>query len=302
MNLPSLKNCARTGNNLAVSALVVVLYVLPLQARVQVSADYLLIEHVERLIVYNRYQQHTTPEEQKIFTPFIPMKILDAEAKLNDDFTPCMKVEIQGHVFYLLKNEALDFSNKSKLGTMHIFKNVTVLNDTVRLTSSKIVFISPDQKIDYPLQASKILLRYFRDGKKTFVKLIGQRPDYGWVNFSDRKNAKEYIALYSKKSLDSSSPLSDEIRKRIQSKLIETNKALNNLFTYFNSETNTRKIAPQWRLVAFERQYACILEPEEYAEQYAESSQYLAGEIESILLGTNYNTVRFPGKIEIRSK
>jgi hypothetical protein len=302
VNLLLLKNCVRTGTNLAALVLAMVLHVVPLQARIQGSTDYLLVEHVERLIVYNRYQQHITPEEQKLITPFVPIKILDAEAKLNDDFTPCMKAEIQGHVFYLLKNEAFDVPGNIKLGIMRIFKHVTVLNDTVRLTSSKkIAFSSPDQNIRHPLQAGKVLLRYFRDGKKTFIKLIGQRPEYGWVNFSD-KNRKEYIVLDQKKSQNSDFSLSAAIQKRIQSKLIEANKALNNLFIYFNSETNTRKTAPQWRFVAFERQYVCILEPEEYAEQYAASSQYLAGEIESVLLGTNCGTVGSPGKIEIHSK
>jgi hypothetical protein len=282
--------------------LAILFFVVPLRAQLSHgSTDYLLIEHVDQLLVYNRYQQQIAPEERKLIMPFVPMKILDAAAKLNDDFTPCMKVQIQDYVFYLLKKDAFGFPNKSKLGTIHIFKNVTVLNDTIRLTSSKIIFISPNQKINHSLQAGKILLRYFRDGKKTFVKLIGQRPEYGWVNFSD-KNRKEYIVLDQKKSPNSDCSLSAAIEKRIQSKLIEANKALNNLFIYFNLKTNTRKTAPQWRFVAFERQYACILEPEEYAEQYAESSQYLAGEIESVLLGTNCGTAGSPGKIEIHSK
>ena len=84
------------------------------------------------------------------------MKILDAAATLNDGFTACMKIEIQGRVFYLLKDDVLEGSGRRKLGFMRIVKDVTVLNDTVRLTSSNLMFYSPDQKIHHALQAGKV--------------------------------------------------------------------------------------------------------------------------------------------------
>jgi hypothetical protein len=292
----------RINSTFTVLILIVSLFAVSLSAQHQhTTANYLLVEHPERLIVYNRYQQHSTPEEQKLLTPFVPIKILDAEATLNDDFTPCLKVDIQGQIFYLLKNEVFEVPGK-KLGTMRVLNRVTVLNDTIRLVSSDITLTIPDQKKSHRLQAGAILERYFQDGKTTFVRLSGQRPEYGWVHFSMGEKTKEYIVLSSTKSIATNVPLSDAIRKRIQVKLIEANKALADLFAYFNTETKTRKIAPQWRLVTFKQQYACILEPTEYGKQYAESSRYLAGDIESILLGTNYGTIMSPGRIEIHSK
>ena len=298
-----MKNCLRTGKNLSAVIFALLLSAASLQAQLQhTSAEYLLVEQVERLLIYNKYQQHITSEERKLITPFVPIKVIDASAKLNDDFTPCLKVEIQGTVFYILKNDMLENSGKRKTGFMHIFKNAIVLNDTIRLASSKTIFSSPDQTIHHPLQTGKFLERYFRDEKKTFVKLIGRRTEYGWVNFADKNNTKEYALVSSKASADSELLLPDAIQRRIQSKLAEANKALNNLFTYFNTETNAKNATPQWRFIAEEQQYTCVLEPEEYAEHYAESTRYLSGEIDNILLGTNYGSAASPGKIDIRLK
>jgi hypothetical protein len=226
------------------------------------------------------------------------MKILDAAAKLNDDFTPCLKVEIQGNVYYLIKNDKLELLGKNKLGTTYIFRDAAVLNDTVRLAAANLTLMKPDKKKGIHLQKGKILERYFRQGKKTFVRLGGLHPEYGWVEFSDKS---EYVVIGVKDThLDL--PLNDEIQKRIRSKLGEANAALKELFAYFNSAMDTKKNAPQWRFIALDRQYTCMLEPAEYAEKYSESTLYLTGDIDNLLLGTNYGAVGSPGKIDICQK
>ncbi len=300
MSLAQIKYFSAGRKNLAVLAFALFLFAVPARARLrQPSIEYLLVEHVENLLIYNRYQQRITPEERKIIVPFSPMKILDAAAKLNDDFTPCLKVEIQGNVYYLIKVDTLELLGKNKLGMMHVYKDVIPLSDTVRLAAVKMNLITPDKKKTFQLQRGKILERYFRLGGKTFVRLVGSRPQYGWIDLSD---PTEYIVIGTKKTPNSDLPLTDAMQKRIQSKLIEANTALKALFAYFNAETNTRKTAPQWRFLALERQYACVLEPVEYAEKYSESTRYLAGDIDNILLGTNYDAAGSPGKIDIRQK
>jgi hypothetical protein len=303
VNLPAMKNRPERRAVLVVSALVFLLLAVPVRARQQrVSADYLLVEHAERLLVYNRYQQRITPEERKLLTPFVPMKILDAETKLNDDFTPCLKAEIGGNVYYLIKNDAHELVGKNSLGMTHVFKDVTALDDTVRLISLKTTLVSPDQKKTRKLQKGKILTRYFREKKRTFVRCAGPRPEYGWVNLTDKPDQKEYVVVSPKKDAGSDLPLSEAVQKRICLKLNEANAVLKDLFLYFNAERNEKKDAPQWRFAALDRQYSCILEPAEYAERYSESARYLAGDIDNILIGTNYNAAGSPGEIDIRLK
>ena len=299
MSLAQIKDFSARRKNLAVLALASFLFAVPMRARLQQpSIDYLLVEHVENLLIYNRYQQRITPEERKLIAPFSPMKILDAAAKLNDDFTPCLKIEIRGNVYYLIKVDDLELLGKNKLGMMHVYKDVIPLSDTVRLAAAKMNLITPDKKT-IKLQRGKILERYFRLGQKTYVRLVGLRPQYGWIDLSD---TNKYIVIGTKKTPNSDLPLTDAMQKRIQSKLIEANTALKALFAYFNAETNTRKNVPQWRFIALDRQYSCVVEPAEYAEKYPESTRYLAGDIDNILLGTNYDAAGSPGKIDIRQK
>jgi len=297
-----MKYWMRTVDMVIVPVLILILFAAPLHARLQASTNYLLVEHPERLVVYNRYQQHITPEEQKLFMPFIPMKILDASAMLNDGFTSCMKIEFQARIFYLLKDDILEGAGKRALGFVRIVKNAVEVNDTVRLVSTKLMMFSPDKKKHHLLQSGKILVRYFCQRKQIFVKLTGQRTEYGWINVSEKKNGKEYIALRPDQNHEEDALLSEGMQKRIQSKFIEANKALKDLFAYFNHEAKAQKIVPQWRAISLECPYMYALEPEDYAGQFAESTNYLASDIDNILLGTNFTVVSHPGKIEINLK
>jgi hypothetical protein len=303
LSLPPMKNYTARRKNLAVLALASLLFAVPVRARPRHdSADYLLIEHVERLLLYNRYQQRMSPEERKLIAPFSPMKILDASAKLNDDFTPCTKVEIQGSVYYLMKDEksgGLAITGNNMPGLMQVYKDAAVENDTVRLTAGKTKLISPDKTRTTDVQKGNFLERYFRAGGKTFVRLLGIHPEYGWVDFPDKNG---YVVTGTKKEPDSDLTLSSAVQKRIQSRLFEANAALKELFAYFNSETNAGRNAPHWKFIVLERQYACVLEPEGYAEQYPESTRYLAGDIDNMLIGTNYRAAGSSGMIEIRQK
>ena len=97
------------------------------------------------------------------------------------------------------------------------------------------------------------------------------------MNYSDKKNANGYVALHSENTFDANAVLSERIQKRIQSKLIEANKTLKELFVYFNTETGEQKAAPQWRFDTREQYYSCFLEPEEYAGQFAEEYKIFIG-------------------------
>jgi hypothetical protein len=69
------------------------------------AAEYLIVEHTDQLLIYNKYQQRVTRQEKEAFVPFLPLRILEANGVLNDNYTPYIKVELDGGIFFLIKND-----------------------------------------------------------------------------------------------------------------------------------------------------------------------------------------------------
>ena len=282
--------------------ILIVFFALSIEARVRENkADYLIIENVDQLLVYNKYQQRITQEEKSLFVPFIPMRVIESQSTLNDNYTPCMKVELRGYVFYLIKNNKTTLLGAGKLGYNRLFKNVPVLDDTVQIIAENgAIFISPDYLQRKSLHKGQALARFFNDGNLAYTGLLGAALKYGWVNLT---KDDEYIT-WQKKTPGSASSyvIPDQALKRIDIKLKEVNSSLVRLFDYFNKQANQKKIIPQWRYELSKRGFACVLEPNSYAQYYTESNQYLKRELDNILLGANFTVLFTPGRIQIQGK
>ena len=58
--------------------------------------SFIVVEKVERLSVYNKYQQQASETERQTLSPFAPMKILRANDLFGDAPTHCNVKEIPG--------------------------------------------------------------------------------------------------------------------------------------------------------------------------------------------------------------
>src|SRR5713101_4038664 len=105
------------------------LLVTTLQA--QNGSDFLVVENVDHLLVYNKYQQEITDQDSKLLVPFVPMRILKAADFLSDGFTRCMQVEINDEIFFLLKDTEGKLTRSGSLGFESTFHNPTIILDTV---------------------------------------------------------------------------------------------------------------------------------------------------------------------------
>jgi hypothetical protein len=265
------------------------------------AADYLIVEHTDQLLIYNNYQQRITPKEKKGFIPFIPLRVLEVNGVLNDNYTLCMKVELNGGIFYLIKNDAVSFMGTENLGFNHIYKNVVPLQDTVQLTTmSGTDLISPDKTQRFVLQKKENLIRYFQDGSLTYLRPLFKTPHFGWARLG---RAVRAIAMHSKEEKPGTQQRNqDKTLDRVELKFKEVNTVLANIFMYFNKQSNEKKPIPQWHAVESERSAAYVLEPELYSSSFPETDRYLTRDLDNILLGTLYIVSYTPGKIEIQQK
>jgi hypothetical protein len=279
-----------------------VLFTLHVQAQhSKTAAEYLIIEHVDQLLVYNKYQQRITKQEKGAFVPFVPMRILESNGVLSDSYTQCMKVELNRNIYYLIKNNGTTLMGAEKLGLNQIYRNVVLLQDTVQLIiKSNAVLISPDYTQRIALRKGEKLVRYFQDDDLTYIRPLAAPIRFGWA----RLGGMVYTTPLQGKELDehTRTGIQDKTLERIEMKFSEVNTLLINIFMYFNKQSFQKKGVPQWHSFESERSITYVLEPQSYRSSFPESDRYLSRDVDNILIGSSYIMTYVPGKIEIRQK
>ena len=279
-----------------------VLFTLPAASQhSKAAADYLIVEYSDQLLIYNKYQQRITQQEKKAFVPFVPLRILESRGVLNDNYTPCMKVELDGSIFYLIKNDRTTLIGAGKLGLNQIYGNVTLLQDTIQLmTKRNAVLISPDNTQRVALRKTEKLIRYFQNGDLTYIRPLVAPLRFGWVRLDGTVRALPPQGK--ERDHDKNIGVPDKTLGRIEMKFREVNTLLANIFMYFNKQSNPKKSIPQWHSIESERSVAYVLEPALYGSYFPESDRYLIRDLDNILVGTVYSMSYTPGKIEIQQK
>lgn len=262
------------------------------------GADFYIVEHTDRLLVYNKYQQEATAKDRQILVPFVPMKILKANDMLGDGFTHCMQIEIGGQIFYLLKDNAAGLSRSGPLGFDKIFSNATILLDTVRILTRHSIQFSSINSSARQLSVDERVLRVFRHQNLTYCRVLSNPPQYGWIDFSGRKDGKNWIVLRNIAPADSS--ISSVVVQKVRTQVGEVNRVLAHLFEFFNKQTHQQKQPPQWNIESSQKAILCTLQGS--SESFEQSTFYLVNDLENIVLGSAFEVAHTPGRIEIRQK
>ena len=101
------------------------------------TTNFLIVQQPDHLVVYDSFQQSITSLQQSAIRPFTPMKILVQRTTLGDGLTPCMKVDIDGEEFYLLRDESGKLAGWKTLGEVKTFSNKKLLGDTIAILASR---------------------------------------------------------------------------------------------------------------------------------------------------------------------
>ena len=144
----------------------------------QGSADVLVVEHPGRLVLFSKYQQRLTPDESRRLPPFVPMVLVQERDHLGDGFTPCASVEIDREPYYILRDEGGGLSSEGDPGTTEIFRNVSLLEDTVVLLRGRGLKLRPaGGESEILLPSGTRAVRIFEDRSRTYVHLASGTAD-----------------------------------------------------------------------------------------------------------------------------
>jgi hypothetical protein len=269
-------------------------------AQSQNKAEYLLVEHPESLHIYNSYQQRISQEEKNFFVPFIPLKILNHQIVMNDNFTTCMEVEVKGKRFFLLLSEDKILSGLEKTNSYRFTPSIPMEEDTVTLKTN-CLFQSPSKHHGSSiLRKGNQVVRFFTEKNLTYINLLGPKTTYGWADLSNKETY--VIARRERRPVELSNQLSSTIVQQMERVISESNHVIRILFSYYEKKKENKTPMPQWRLVKKDLFYHCVVEPNSFVQKYPKSTECLVDEFNLILENTTYEAIVTSGHIIVRNR
>jgi hypothetical protein len=260
-------------------------------------ADVLIVEIPSALTIYDVYQQRLTTTAERLIPPFVPMVIEAEKTTLSDGFTPCMNVLINGTRFFLLRDQGGDVAGLSGAGFSHIFRNVDIVDDSIRVRDGHLLHItSPDRSSSRELHAGEVIRRSFRDRTLSYCQASLTSFSYGWVTLSpaDERKVWEFIRATPAATVLSATMVSS-IRQRVE----RANRIVRSLFSAFNEESRTDRDAPYWSVTVKTDGLSCTPDDSSLGRHFQKSIHQLSKEIEAVLIGTPYRVVEGEGSIEV---
>ncbi len=263
------------------------------------KANFLIIEKTDHLIIYNKYQHRINDRERELFKSFVPLRITEKNILLHDNYTLGIKVELNGKFFYILKQDTETIYNESKLGFVKYFKDVDALMDTIQLISeSKILSKPEDIKTRIALGRNEKLFRIFKTEEHIYVKTLNDDSVYGWLDAN--KNFEYSIIRWERKANIDKSIGNTILLSRLQKKIDEMNRVLEEIYKYFNNKSRVQREIPKWNYYLEEGSVTYIFEPSYYVKHYPNSIQRMAANLIDVASNSNLSIYYSHGKIVIK--
>lgn len=254
----------------------------------------LLVEHPDRFILYNKYQQRLTSAEYRSLPTVMPMVVLREQDRLNDGLTPCVSVEFGGSPFFLQREVGGGFSQRAAGGTVTYYRDAALLDDTVALVRGSALRLYPaDRTREQTLAPGTQAIRVFSSGGRTFVRLLSGARPAGWVSLagsSDWKIVREIGTIRAS---------GETARQRLTPLIDEANRVLTVIHTRLAREANLRSTAAAFRLVMESDTLRCTVVPSALSRSYAGSLAAMLPAMERALGGTGLQPTLAGGAIVI---
>lgn len=271
------------------------------------AADFLIVENPRELVIYDKFQQRIDVRQETPLAPYQPLQIIDDDGYLSDGFTPCIKVQADHSLYFLLADERRQLLHADRIGFHRVFDNCTPLRDTVEVLANQALFITQNPAPEstpraqrFYLEKGERLLRLFAYRGRVYVKNPGGEPQYGWSNLANESRERSWRIYRRTAAVAESIP--PEIVQRVESRIAETNRVLAELFAYLNAQTGQRRTPPRWIVEVEANRVHCVLEGAPSPHAFPESAGQLVDHLENALLGAPYRVSLRQGAIEVSRK
>jgi hypothetical protein len=257
----------------------------------------LLLEHPDRFILYNKYQQRLTTGEYRALPSTVPFLLVREVDRLNDGLTPCAAVHHEGDFYYIQRDHGGGFSKRGAGGSVTLYRDASLFGDTIALLKGAPVRMrNPSGTGEIVLTPGTRARRIFASGGRTFIRtLSGNRPS-GWIALPGGSPGGAWTLVRESPATRMSA---ESVMERLAPLVAEANRALAVIYARLAAETNTRATAPAFRLRSQGDLVRCALEPQSLSSHYEGSLRELVPAVERGLGGTGLHPILTGGAIEI---
>jgi hypothetical protein len=280
-----------------------VVVLLPVSSVAQPSsdrADVLILENPSHLRVLDRYQRSVLSPEKIGITRYTPIVMRNTNDILSDGFTPCARVEVNGNLFFLVRDSDSRLVGAESFGYQAFYRRAFILGDTVEIRHGGRLLIQSVRRTasSYLLKGQR-LERLFAHEGLTYVRQVAAGEEvFGWVTLGRSGRGSIWRVITTTPS--SPPPETAQVLDRVKTVVQEVNAVLAGLYAFLNQETGERKTAPRWEVSLAGSAIICTLRSESTVTSFQESTAQLARSLETVVLATRRRVVAQPGRIELR--
>ncbi len=264
------------------------------------SFDFLVIKNTNHLVIYDSFQQSLASSQGPAIRPFAPMKILAVRDLLGDGLTRCMKVDVDGEVFYLVRDDSGKLAGWKDLGYVTTFQGRKYIGDTISVLASNRITLQKTEKDEgIMLAAGDRCIRYFDQGGSVYVKKLGIQPAYGWISLMrfDRGRLWQMV-----RPVPVQMDLSQMLRDRVIGRIKEINEMFMEVYGLLGKETGKKFPVPQWSVDSSTAVLSCVLMPATAVRFYPRTLTELSAALQAYVVGTGYDVHAVENRIEIRKR
>jgi len=263
----------------------------------QSSKNYLIVENPFDVNIYNKYEQNLSSNDSSYFLPYCPIEIIAEDTLLSDQYTSAFIGKINNQLFYFIKSENNISFNKLFDSYSSYIKNAKSLMDTIQIVQdNKVLFYNAkDKRQKERLAIDTKLVRIFKKGTQTYVKILDKAIKYGWCDLNNSK-AWTNFQIPKKEKIEDIAAIESVIKK----KLSDTNNVIQKLFIHFNKLNRVNIQLPYWTYLNKENEFVCTMLNNENNYDFTESTNILINELQLVLAHTNYNVVWQSNEIVIQ--
>jgi hypothetical protein len=262
------------GMRMPVFVLLLLFAPVPRAASELPGRDVLLVEHPRQLTILDQFERTASAQELQTLPPYAPLLVLDEAARLSDGYTRCIKVRHGGQQYYVLTD---DRGGLPPAAGARVLRDVSWLDDTVRLTSSVIIERPTGGRAS--IGRGALVERFFEFGGRGYLRPLSDPSLLGWARWVALKSSLPVTTE------ETPPPMADSaIVAVVHRKIDESNRVLEQLYRLFDTRTRRTLATPRWQVSP--RRGMLVCELVNAPPSSAQSERYLAKDIENALLGT----------------
>ena len=257
----------------------------------------LLVEHPDRFVLLNKYQQRLTSAEYRALPAIMPMVVVRENDKLSDGLAPCASVEVNGSPFFIQRDTGGGFTRRGAGGSITLFRGALLLGDTVALRRGRALRLKgAGTNRDVTLVPGSHAVRLFEAEGRTFVRVLSSEAPTGWLALSVSTETDEWTRMQTVRSPNTSA---ENAEHRLLPVVADANRALHAVYMRLAAEAGKNSTPPSFSLQEHGNALRCSIEPQSLNGSFAGSLQKLLPEFERALLGTGLRPLLEGGSIVV---